>query len=66
MYRVKAKIADDVPRIAMEVEKIPEVENVRYGQGVVEKLLALTNWLEDSGRCCCLGNWFGSGIFNCN
>jgi cell division transport system permease protein len=49
MYRVKAKIADDVPRIAMEVEKIPEVENVRYGQGVVEKLLALTNWLRTVG-----------------
>jgi cell division transport system permease protein len=45
MYRIKAEIADDVPRIAGEVEKIPEVENVRYGQGVVEKLLALTNWM---------------------
>ena len=49
MYRIKAEIADDVPRIAGEVEKIPEVENVRYGQGVVEKLLALTNWMRTVG-----------------
>lgn len=49
MYRLKAKIAEDVPRIAGEVEGIPEVENVRYGQGVVEKLLALTNWMRTVG-----------------
>lgn len=49
MYRLKAKIAADVPRIAGEVEQIPEVENVRYGQGVVEKLLALTNWMKTVG-----------------
>lgn len=49
MYRLKAKIAEDVPRIAGEVEDIPEVENVRYGQGLVEKLLALTNWMRTVG-----------------
>jgi len=49
MYRFKAKDAADVPRIAGEVEKIPEVENVRYGQGVVEKLLALTDWMRTVG-----------------
>lgn len=49
MYRLKAKYAEDVPRIADEVQQIPEVENVRYGQGVVEKLLALTNWLRTIG-----------------
>lgn len=49
MYRLKAKIAEDVPRIAGEVEEIPEVENVRYGQGLVERLLALTNWMRTVG-----------------
>ncbi|MGI6587230.1 MAG: permease-like cell division protein FtsX [Peptococcia bacterium] len=49
MYRLKAKIAEEVPRIAGEVDKIPEVENVRYGQGLVERLLALTNWMRTVG-----------------
>jgi len=49
MYRLKAERADDVPRIAGEVDKIPEVENVRYGQGIVEKLLVLTNWMRTVG-----------------
>jgi len=49
MYRFKAEDAADVPRVAGEVGKIPEVENVRYGQGVVEKLLALTNWMRTAG-----------------
>lgn len=34
-----------VKDIASQVEKIPGVENVRYGQGFLEKLLAFTNWL---------------------
>ncbi|MDD2433195.1 MAG: permease-like cell division protein FtsX [Clostridia bacterium] len=49
MYRLKAKMAEDVPRIAGEVDQIPEVENVRYGQGLVERLLALTNWMRTVG-----------------
>jgi cell division transport system permease protein len=49
MYRLKAKVAEDVPRLAGEVEKIQEVEKVRYGQGLVEKLLALTNWMRTVG-----------------
>lgn len=49
MYRIKAKLAQDVPRVAGEIEQIPEVEKVRYGQGLVEKLLALTNWMRTVG-----------------
>lgn len=49
MYCVKAEVAEDVPRIAQEIEKIAAVETVRYGQGMVERLLALTNWLRTAG-----------------
>lgn len=49
MYRLKAVRADDVPRLAREVDQIPEVENVRYGQGLVERLLVLTNWMRTVG-----------------
>ncbi|NLL53070.1 MAG: ABC transporter permease [Peptococcaceae bacterium] len=34
-----------VQGIASQVEKISGVESVRYGQGILEKLLAFTNWL---------------------
>jgi len=49
MYRVKAKAADQVPQIAESLDGIIEVEKVRYGQGMVEKLLALTRWLRTVG-----------------
>lgn len=49
MYRLKAKEAVQVPQLAQEAEKISGVEKVRYGQGMVEKLLALTQWLRTAG-----------------
>lgn len=49
MYRIKAVEATQVPRIAQEAENIQEVEKVRYGQGMVERLLALTQWLRAVG-----------------
>lgn len=49
MYRLKTKEAPQVPLVAEEVAKIQEIEKVRYGQGMVEKLLALTNWLRSVG-----------------
>lgn len=49
MYRLKALEAAQVPYIAQETEKIEGVEMVRYGQGMVEKLLALTQWLRTIG-----------------
>jgi len=49
MYRIKAKEAEDVPRIAQDALIIEGVENVRYGQGMVEKLLSLTHWLRTVG-----------------
>lgn len=49
VYRLKSKDATQVPRIAGEVAKIPGVDTVRYGQGMVERLLSLTNWLRTIG-----------------
>lgn len=49
MYRLKALEANQVPNIAQAAEKIPGVEMVRYGQGMVERLLALTQWLRTAG-----------------
>lgn len=49
MYRLKAQEATQVPEIAKKAEQIQGVETVRYGQGMVEKLLQLTNWLRSVG-----------------
>ena len=49
MFRLKTKEASQVPLVAEEVAKIREIEKVRYGQGMVERLLALTSWLRSVG-----------------
>ncbi|MBO8138501.1 MAG: ABC transporter permease [Desulfotomaculum sp.] len=48
-YRVKAEDANHVPALARSFEELEGVEMVRYGKGVVEKLLALTHWLRAAG-----------------
>lgn len=49
VYRLKAQMASDVPRIAGDASQLAGVEKVRYGQGMVEKLLSLTKWLRTAG-----------------
>lgn len=49
MYRIKAQEAAQVPALAAAAQDIPGVEKVRYGQGMVEKLLSLTQWLRTVG-----------------
>lgn len=44
MFRVKAKDPNDVTALAGEFNKYPGVDKVRYGQGIVERLLSLTRW----------------------
>lgn len=44
-YRIKAEDANQVPVMAQSFEKFQGVEMVRYGQGLVEKLLAITHWV---------------------
>lgn len=48
-YRVKTVEVEQVPEVAGEIERIANVEQVRYGQGVVEKLLSLTRWIRTAG-----------------
>ena len=44
-FRVKTREAEMVPAAAQQLGDLSGVEQVRYGQGVVEKLLALTHWV---------------------
>jgi len=44
-FTVKTREAKMVPEAARQLVELEGVEQVRYGQGVVEKLLALTHWV---------------------
>ncbi|CCO07588.1 Cell division protein FtsX [Desulforamulus hydrothermalis Lam5 = DSM 18033] len=44
-FRIKTHQAAAVPAVARQIEQIKGVEQVRYGQGVVEKLLNVTRWI---------------------
>jgi cell division transport system permease protein len=48
-YKIKTGDPHEVGTAAAEIEKLPEVEKVRYEQGLVEKLFALTNWVRIIG-----------------
>ena len=49
MYRLTALTADDISSIAEAAEALTGVSTVRYGEGTVEKLVALTNTLRKVG-----------------
>ncbi|MTI85793.1 MAG: ABC transporter permease [Firmicutes bacterium] len=48
-YRVKALSTDLVPSVAEKIEDLHGVDGVRYGHGVVEKLLVLSQWVRTMG-----------------
>ncbi|WP_066633615.1 permease-like cell division protein FtsX [Desulfolucanica intricata] len=48
-FKVKTSTAQLVAPVSNALEKLPGVDQVRYGQGVVEKLLALTGWVRITG-----------------
>ncbi|NLO89862.1 MAG: ABC transporter permease [Clostridia bacterium] len=48
-YIVKAEEPQQVSTIVKEIEKLPHVEKVNYGQGVVEKLFSITRWIRIGG-----------------
>lgn len=48
-FRVKAQQAGDVPDLAAGLEALEGVEQVNYGRGVVEKLLAVIKWVRLAG-----------------
>jgi len=49
---IVADSAEQVAGIARQVEKLDGVEKVRYGQDILDKLIAFTNWLR----------WIGIGV----
>lgn len=51
-FTVKATDVQMVQDLAAQLRQLPGVENVSYGQGLVEKLLQFTNWLR----------WLGAGV----
>ncbi len=48
-FRIKAERADDVPALASGMEKLEKVDQVNYGRGMVEKLLAVIKWVRLAG-----------------
>lgn len=49
LYRIKTLAAKDVNKVADALAKLPEVEEVAYGKGVVERLLSITRWVRAVG-----------------
>ncbi len=47
--RIKTGVAEQVAPLAAELETYPQVDEVRYGQGVVEKMMALSRWVRTAG-----------------
>lgn len=50
-YRVRASRADQIPALAAGLEKLNGVDQVIYGQGLVERLISATRWI----RWACAG-----------
>ena len=48
-FRVKTQTVEQVEPLARQLAALPQVDQVRYGQGVVEKLLALSRWMRAAG-----------------
>ncbi|MCL6634848.1 MAG: permease-like cell division protein FtsX [Peptococcaceae bacterium] len=48
-FRIKTRTVEQVAPLARQLEPLAQVDQVRYGQGVVEKLLALSRWVRTAG-----------------
>ncbi|MGB9885795.1 MAG: permease-like cell division protein FtsX [Moorellales bacterium] len=48
-FRVRTSRPDQVPLVARAAEKLRYVDEVRYGQGMVERLFQLTGWVRVLG-----------------
>jgi cell division transport system permease protein len=47
--RIKTSVVEQVEPLAHQLESFEQIDQVRYGQGVVEKLLALSKWVRTAG-----------------
>jgi len=48
-FRIKTFTVEQVVPLARQIAAYEQVDQVRYGQGVVEKLLALSRWIRTAG-----------------
>ena len=48
-YRVKTAQVSQVALLAQKAEQWEEVDQVRYGQGVVEKIMVISRWIRTAG-----------------
>ncbi|MDD4169714.1 MAG: permease-like cell division protein FtsX [Desulfotomaculaceae bacterium] len=48
-FRVKTHMVEQVAPLAKQFEGLIQVDEVRYGQGVVEQLMALSHWVRTAG-----------------
>jgi len=46
-YRVKAEDPHQVPQLAKNIEVMPGVTKIRYGQGIIDKLFAVTSLIRN-------------------
>jgi len=54
-YRIKAQSSEKVLAMALEVEKLSEVESIRYGKEFVDKLVSFTAWMKNVGLAIIIG-----------
>ncbi len=47
--RIKTGTAEQVAPLAMELKNYDQLDDVRYGQGIVEKMMALSGWVRTAG-----------------
>lgn len=47
--RIKTATAEQVAPLAAELETYDQFDEVRYGQGIVEKMMALSKWVRTAG-----------------
>jgi len=54
-YRIKATSPEKVDYLVAEIQLFEEVENVRYGKEIVDKLLSFTTWVRNLGLAVIIG-----------
>jgi cell division transport system permease protein len=48
-YEIKAQDPRHVPRLANSVKQMKGIDKVNYGQGIIERLFKVTNWIRITG-----------------
>jgi len=48
-FRIKTHTVEQVAPLARQLESLAQVDQVRYGQGTVEKLVAFSRWVRTAG-----------------